>query len=162
MDGKNVDIIIHDSGVLQYHPEFLDENGQSRVRDIILDGPYFIDPTSSYLQANTYTKFRWKSWYCHNRCPQQLVENNSSDIDLQTLILHQQLDLLILMELMIICQFQVVEDLQLGSSDFTIEGWIYLDSIGASSDRTIIAKWDFDRPGLSEFYFKFFLVMYLE
>lgn len=52
MDGKNVDIIIHDSGVLQYHPEFLDENGQSRVRDIILDGPYFIDP--DYFVSNNY------------------------------------------------------------------------------------------------------------
>ena len=52
-------------------------------------------------------------------------------------------------------------DLQLGSSDFTIEGWIYLDSIGASSDRTIIAKWDLI-PGLSEFALQVFLVMYLE
>jgi hypothetical protein len=43
LTGKNVDVIIHDSGVLQYHPEFLDENGQSRVRDVILDGPYYID-----------------------------------------------------------------------------------------------------------------------
>lgn len=53
MDGRNVDIVIHDSGVLQYHPEFLDENGQSRVRDIILDGPYFIDP--NYFINNNYT-----------------------------------------------------------------------------------------------------------
>ncbi len=53
MDGRNVDIVIHDSGVLQYHPEFLDENGQSRVRDIILDGPYFIDP--DYFINNNYT-----------------------------------------------------------------------------------------------------------
>ena len=56
MDGKNVDIIIHDSGVSTISSRVSDENGQSRVRDIILDGPYFIDPTSSYLQANTYTK----------------------------------------------------------------------------------------------------------
>ena len=41
--GKNVDIVIHDSGVLQYHPEFM-VNGQSRVNDIVLDGPYQIDP----------------------------------------------------------------------------------------------------------------------
>ena len=54
--GKNVDIVIHDTGVLQYHPEFLDANGQSRVRDIVLDGPYFIDP--DYFNTNnlTYTK----------------------------------------------------------------------------------------------------------
>ena len=56
MDGKNVDIVIHDSGVLQYHPEFLNENGQSRVRDIILDGPYFIDPDYFINNNYTYTK----------------------------------------------------------------------------------------------------------
>jgi len=44
LTGKNVDIVVHDSGVLQYHPEFMDSNGQSRVRDIVLDGPYHIDP----------------------------------------------------------------------------------------------------------------------
>jgi hypothetical protein len=44
LTGKNVDVIIHDAGVLQYHPEFLDKNGQSRVKDIVLDGPYYIDP----------------------------------------------------------------------------------------------------------------------
>ncbi len=44
LTGKNVDIVIHDSGILQYHPEFLDEEGKSRVRDIVLDGPYYIDP----------------------------------------------------------------------------------------------------------------------
>lgn len=53
LTGKNVDVIIHDSGVLQYHPEFLDENGQSRVRDIVLDGPYYIDP--DYFDSNGYT-----------------------------------------------------------------------------------------------------------
>lgn len=44
LTGKNVDVIIHDSGVFQYHPEFLDSNGQSRVLDVVLDGPYYIDP----------------------------------------------------------------------------------------------------------------------
>jgi hypothetical protein len=56
LTGKNVDIIIHDSGVLQYHPEFLDANGQSRVRDIILDGPFYIDP--NYFISNGYTTTR--------------------------------------------------------------------------------------------------------
>ena len=46
LTGKNVDLVIQDSGVLQYHPEFLDDDGKSRVRDIILDGPYYIDPVS--------------------------------------------------------------------------------------------------------------------
>ena len=56
LTGKNVDLVIQDSGVLQYHPEFLDDDGKSRVRDIILDGPYYIDP--SYFTSNslTYTK----------------------------------------------------------------------------------------------------------
>ena len=52
LTGKNVDIVIHDSGVLQYHPEFM-INGQSRVNDIVLDGPYHIDPL--YFIENEYT-----------------------------------------------------------------------------------------------------------
>ena len=52
LTGKNVDIVIHDSGVLQYHPEFM-SNGQSRVSDIVLDGPYHIDP--DYFTTNNYT-----------------------------------------------------------------------------------------------------------
>tara|TARA_B100000003_G_scaffold9226_1_gene7970 strand:- start:126 stop:2066 length:1941 start_codon:yes stop_codon:yes gene_type:complete len=43
LTGKGVDVIIQDSGILQGHPEFLDANGNSRVRDIILDGPYYLD-----------------------------------------------------------------------------------------------------------------------
>ena len=54
--GENVDIIIQDSGVLQYHPEFIDDNGQSRVRDIIFDGPYYIDPAHFVSVGVTYTK----------------------------------------------------------------------------------------------------------
>ena len=42
LTGKNVDVIIHDSGIMQYHPEFLDDDGKSRVRDVVLDGPYYI------------------------------------------------------------------------------------------------------------------------
>ena len=53
LTGKNVDLIIQDSGCLQYHPEFLDDDGKSRVLDIILDGPYYIDP--SYFTSNSYT-----------------------------------------------------------------------------------------------------------
>ena len=56
LTGRNVDVIIHDSGVLQYHPEFMNANGQSRVRDIILDGPYYIDP--DYFINNGYTTTR--------------------------------------------------------------------------------------------------------
>jgi len=53
LTGKNVDLVIHDSGVMQYHPEFIDGNGKSRVRDIVLDGPYYIDP--DYFNSNNYT-----------------------------------------------------------------------------------------------------------
>ena len=56
LTGKNVDLVIQDSGVLQYHPEFIDGDGKSRVRDIILDGPYYIDPNYFDSNALTYTK----------------------------------------------------------------------------------------------------------
>ena len=55
LTGKNVDIIIQDGGILQYHPEYM-LDGKSRVRDVILDGPLYIDPDSSYLNSNKYTK----------------------------------------------------------------------------------------------------------
>ena len=53
LTGKNVDVIIHDSGIMQYHPEFIGDDSKSRVRDIVLDGPYYIDP--SYFTSNSYT-----------------------------------------------------------------------------------------------------------
>lgn len=56
LTGKNVDIIIQDSGVLQYHPELLDSTGKSRVRDVVLDGPYYIDPNYFNVNSLTYTK----------------------------------------------------------------------------------------------------------
>lgn len=58
--GKNVDVIIADDGLFQYHPEFIDRfptsgsepfSGKSRVRDLLLDGPYFLDP--EYFDQNT-------------------------------------------------------------------------------------------------------------
>jgi len=56
LTGKNVDLIIHDSGIQQYHPEFIDGNGKSRVSDIVLDGPYTIDPAYFNTNSLTYTK----------------------------------------------------------------------------------------------------------
>jgi len=41
--GKNVDAVIIDSGVGILHPEFT-QGGAFRVRDVILDGPYKVDP----------------------------------------------------------------------------------------------------------------------
>ena len=52
-DGRHVDIVIHDSGVLQSHPEFLNDDGTSRVHDIVLDFPYYLDP--GYFNSNGYT-----------------------------------------------------------------------------------------------------------
>jgi len=67
--GKNVDIIIFDNGTYQYHPEFIDRftrvssddpfKGRSRVRDLILDGPYYLDPVafnSGKLKSHKTTK----------------------------------------------------------------------------------------------------------
>ena len=56
LTGKNVDVIIMDSGVLAAHPEFLDANGKSRVLDVILDGPYLIDPAYFNSNSLTYTR----------------------------------------------------------------------------------------------------------
>ena len=56
LTGKNVDVIIQDSGIQQYHPEFIDGNGQSRVSDIVLDGPYTIDPAYFNSNSLTYSK----------------------------------------------------------------------------------------------------------
>lgn len=54
--GKNVDAVILDSGVAFLHPEFLKPDGTSRVKDVILDGPYKVD--QEYFDNNglTYTK----------------------------------------------------------------------------------------------------------
>ena len=57
LTGKNVDIVIHDSGVMQYHPEFRDANNISRVRDIVLDGPLYIDPQFFISRNLTNTKY---------------------------------------------------------------------------------------------------------
>ena len=56
LTGKNVDVIIHDSGIMQYHPEFIDDDGNSRVRDVVLDGPFYIDPDYFTTRNLTYTK----------------------------------------------------------------------------------------------------------
>jgi hypothetical protein len=52
-DGRHVDIVIQDSGVLQSHPEFLNDDGTSRVKDLVLDFPYFLDP--GYFNSRGFT-----------------------------------------------------------------------------------------------------------
>ena len=60
MSGKNVDLVVHDSGVQQFHPEFIDpQTGRTRVRDLVLDGPEVIDPdwfNSAWANPSKYTK----------------------------------------------------------------------------------------------------------
>ena len=41
---------------MQYHPEFIGDDGKSRVRDVVLDGPYYIDPSYFTSNGHTYTK----------------------------------------------------------------------------------------------------------
>lgn len=54
--GKNVDSVIIDSGVGYLHPEFKNEDGTYRVKDIFLDGPYKVDPEYFDNNGYTYTK----------------------------------------------------------------------------------------------------------
>lgn len=45
-DGSDIDIVIVDDGVWLGHPEFVNSDGTRQVRDIIIDGPYHIDPAA--------------------------------------------------------------------------------------------------------------------
>ena len=56
LTGKNVDTITIDSGVSALHPEFLDGEGTTRVKDVILDGPFKVDPDYFTGIGVTYTK----------------------------------------------------------------------------------------------------------
>jgi len=49
--GNNVDAVIIDSGVAILHPEFISSGGSYRVFDVILDGPYKVDP--DFFNADT-------------------------------------------------------------------------------------------------------------
>lgn len=50
-DGSDVDIVIQDTGLEKDNPDFKDASGNSRVKDIIVDGPAHIDPT--YFSNNS-------------------------------------------------------------------------------------------------------------
>ena len=52
-DGSDVDIIIADDGVWLGHPEFVNPDGTRQVRDVIIDGPYYIDP-AAFAEGNTH------------------------------------------------------------------------------------------------------------
>ena len=55
LSGKGVDAVIIDTGVGVLHPEFIADDGTYRVRDVILDGPYKVDPAafSGYTETVT-------------------------------------------------------------------------------------------------------------
>ena len=44
MSGRNVDAVIIDCGTSILHPELIASSGYHRVFDVILDGPYKVDP----------------------------------------------------------------------------------------------------------------------
>lgn len=56
LTGNNVDAITIDTGAAVTHPEFLNSDGTTRMKDLILDGPYKVD--KAYFDNNglTYTK----------------------------------------------------------------------------------------------------------
>jgi len=55
LTGRGVDAVIIDTGVSVLHPEFIADDGTYRVRDVILDGPYKVDPAafSGYTETIT-------------------------------------------------------------------------------------------------------------
>ncbi len=56
LTGRNVDAIVIDSGVSFLHPEFRLDDGTTRVKDLILDGPYKVDKEYFDNLGVTYTK----------------------------------------------------------------------------------------------------------
>lgn len=71
-DGSNVDCVVVDNGVWHGHPEFLDDDGNSQIKDIVLDGPYYIDPdyfnqdeakTVEFLGRTTCTEAAALEWW---------------------------------------------------------------------------------------------------
>ena len=56
LTGKNVDAVIIDSGCGMLHPEFKRNDGTYRAKDLVLDGPYKIDPLYFIDNNHTYTK----------------------------------------------------------------------------------------------------------
>ena len=56
LTGKNVDAVIIDSGCGMTHPEFKKDDGTYRAKDLVLDGPYKVDPDYFINNNLTYTK----------------------------------------------------------------------------------------------------------
>lgn len=77
-DATGVDLVISDDACWMAHPEFV-VGGVSQVRDLVLDGPYFLDPSAfsggsviTYLGRQTCTEAAAKAWWSTpaNRSPQ--------------------------------------------------------------------------------------------
>ena len=62
LSGKGVDAVIIDTGVSVLHPEFIADDGTYRVRDVILDGPYKVDPAAFSGYTETVTIDGVKYW----------------------------------------------------------------------------------------------------
>lgn len=56
LTGKGVDAIIIDTGAGVLHPEFIADNGEYRLKDVVTDGPYYLDPNYFITNNHTYTK----------------------------------------------------------------------------------------------------------
>ena len=56
LTGKNVDAVIIDTGCGVIHPEFKRDDGTYRAKDLVLDGPYKVDPDYFINNNLTYTK----------------------------------------------------------------------------------------------------------
>jgi len=56
LTGKDVDAVIIDGGIGAVHPEFLDAEGKTRVKDLVLDGPFEVDPDYFTGIGVTYNK----------------------------------------------------------------------------------------------------------
>lgn len=69
--GEYVDCVVIDNGAWHGHPEFVDSNGVSQIKDLILDGPFYIDPdyftsnskTTTFLGRTTCTETAAKEWW---------------------------------------------------------------------------------------------------
>ncbi len=69
--GAYVDAVIIDNGAWHGHPEFVDDAGVSQIKDIVLDGPYYLDKeyfdtnskTTIFLGRTTCTEAAAKEWW---------------------------------------------------------------------------------------------------
>ena len=69
--GRYVDCVVIDNGAWHGHPEFVDSSGISQIKDLVLDGPFYIDPdyfttnskTTTFLGRTTCTEAAAIEWW---------------------------------------------------------------------------------------------------